>query len=75
MRACENTTVRRSTRHVAGTAARGQAEDVPPGSPPVVRDHFRELRTDLPPQWVKPILVVQVEYRKRVACQMRTAMN
>ena len=32
---------------------------------PVLRDHFGELRTDLPPQWVKPVLVVQVEYRKR----------
>ena len=31
----------------------------------VLRDHFGELRTDLPPQWVKPVLVVQVEYRKR----------
>jgi DNA ligase D-like protein (predicted ligase) len=31
---------------------------------PALRDHFRELRTDLPPQWVKPVLVVQVEYRK-----------
>jgi len=34
---------------------------------PILRDHFRELRTDLPPQWVKPVLVVQVEYRKRTA--------
>jgi ATP-dependent DNA ligase len=32
---------------------------------PVLRHHFGELRTDLPPQWVKPVLVVQVEYRQR----------
>jgi len=32
---------------------------------PVLRDHFTELRTGLPPQSVKPVLVVQVEYRKR----------
>jgi bifunctional non-homologous end joining protein LigD len=33
--------------------------------PPVLRDHFGELRTDLPPQWVRPSLVVDVEYRQR----------
>jgi bifunctional non-homologous end joining protein LigD len=40
---------------------------------PVLSDHFRELRTDLPPRWVKPVLVVQVEYRKRTGkdCGMR----
>jgi bifunctional non-homologous end joining protein LigD len=40
---------------------------------PVLRDHFRQLRTDLPPQWVKPILVVQVEYRKRTGEGLRHA--
>ena len=40
---------------------------------PVLRDHFRELRTDLPPQWVKPVVVVQVEYRKRTGEGLRHA--
>ena len=40
---------------------------------PVLRDHFRELRTDLPPQWVKPVLVVQVEYQKRTGEGLRHA--
>ena len=40
---------------------------------PVLRDHFRELRTDLIPQWVKPTLVVQVEYRKRTGEGLRHA--
>ena len=40
---------------------------------PLLRDHFRELRTDLPPQWVKPVLVVQVEYRKRTGEGLRHA--
>ena len=40
---------------------------------PVLRDYFRELRTDLPPQWVKPVLVVQVEYRKRTGERLRHA--
>lgn len=31
---------------------------------PILRDHFGELRTDLPPLWVKPTLVVDVEYRQ-----------
>ena len=38
---------------------------MPLRSHPLLRDHFPELRTDLPPQWVKPVVVVQVEYRKR----------
>jgi bifunctional non-homologous end joining protein LigD len=42
---------------------------------PVLRDHFRELRTDVPPQWIKPRLVVQVEYRKRTGCQRRLAVR
>ncbi len=40
---------------------------------PVLRDHFGELRTDLPPRWVKPVLVVQVEYRKRTGEGLRHA--
>jgi len=60
-------------RHVAGPAARAEAEDVPLRSRPILRDHFRELRSDLPPQWVKPVLVVQVEYRKRTAEGLRHA--
>ena len=32
---------------------------------PVLCDHFRELRTDLPPQWVKPTLVVQIDTSPR----------
>ena len=40
---------------------------------PVLRDHFRELRTDLSPRWVKPVLVVQVEYRKRTGEGLRHA--
>ena len=40
---------------------------------PVLRDHFGELRTDLPPKWVKPVLVVQVEYRKRTGEGLRHA--
>jgi hypothetical protein len=34
---------------------------------PILRDHFSELRTDLTPRWVKPTLVVDVEYRQRSA--------
>ena len=40
---------------------------------PLLRDHFGELRTDLPPQWVKPALVVQVEYRQRTGEGLRHA--
>ena len=40
---------------------------------PVLRDHFGELRTDLPPHWVKPVVVVQVEYRKRTGEGLRHA--
>jgi len=32
-----------------------------------LRDHWSELRTDLPPHWVKPTLVVWVDYRERLA--------
>jgi DNA ligase D-like protein (predicted ligase) len=40
---------------------------------PVLRDHFGELRTDVPPHWVRPVLVVQVEYRKRTGEGLRHA--
>lgn len=33
----------------------------------VLRDHFGELRTDLPPGWLRPALVVDVEYRQRTS--------
>jgi len=39
----------------------------------VLRDHFGELRTDLPPQWVRPVVVVQVEYRQRTGEGLRHA--
>jgi bifunctional non-homologous end joining protein LigD len=32
---------------------------------PVLRDHFGSCEPICRPQWVKPVLVVQVEYRKR----------
>lgn len=32
---------------------------------PMLRDNFGELRTDLPPQWVRPTIVVEVEYKQR----------
>ena len=40
---------------------------------PVLRDHFGKLRTDLPPHWAKPVVVVQVEYRKRTGEGLRHA--
>ena len=46
---------------------------MPLRSHPLLRDHFPELRTDLPPQWVKPVVVVQVEYRKRTGEGLRHA--
>jgi len=45
-----------------------------PFSPiPNLRDHFGELRTDLPPHWVRPALVVEVEYRQRLKDGLRHA--
>ena len=38
---------------------------------PILRDHWGGLRTDLPPHWVKPTLVVDVEYRERLADGLR----
>jgi ATP-dependent DNA ligase len=40
---------------------------------PELRGHFRELRTDLPPHWVRPTLVVEVEYRQRLKDGLRHA--
>jgi bifunctional non-homologous end joining protein LigD len=39
---------------------------------PDLRDDFREL-PDPPPQWVRPVVVVQVEYRQRVKSGLRHA--
>jgi len=39
---------------------------------PVLRNHFREL-PDTPPQWVRPTLVVEVEYRQRLKDGLRHA--
>ena len=38
---------------------------------PTLRDHSGGLRTDQPPHRTKPKLVVEVEYRERLACVMR----
>lgn len=40
---------------------------------PILRDHFGELRTDLPPHWVRPTLVVEVEFRARTTDGLRHA--
>ena len=40
---------------------------------PTLRDHWGELGTDLPPHWVRPTLVVEVEYRERLADGLRHA--
>ena len=39
---------------------------------PVLRDDFHEL-PDTPPQWVKPSMVVEVEYRQRLKNGLRHA--
>ena len=39
---------------------------------PVLRDSFREL-PNTPPLWVKPRLVVEVEYRQRLKSGLRHA--
>ena len=45
-----------------------------PFSPvPELRDHFGELCTNLPPHWVRPTLVVEVEYRQRLKDGLRHA--
>jgi bifunctional non-homologous end joining protein LigD len=40
---------------------------------PTLRDHTGELRTDLSPHWVRPALVVEVEYRERLEDGLRHA--
>ncbi len=32
---------------------------------PALRDQFGELRTDIPPHWVEPKPLVEVEFRER----------
>jgi ATP-dependent DNA ligase len=39
----------------------------------VMQYHFRELRTDLTPQWVRPTLVVEVEFTQRIGDGLRHA--
>lgn len=39
---------------------------------PDLRDEFREL-PDVPPQWVRPSVVVEVEYRQRLKSGLRHA--
>ena len=39
---------------------------------PDLRDNFREL-SDVPPQWVRPAVVVEVEYRQRLNGGLRHA--
>lgn len=41
---------------------------------PVLRDPFGEVRTDLPRQWVKPALVVEVEFKQRTSDGLRHAV-
>ena len=45
----------------------------PFSSLPELHDHFGELRTDLPAHWVRPALVVEVEYRQRLNDGLRHA--
>ncbi len=40
---------------------------------PTLHDHFGELRTDLPPRWVRPLIVVEVEYKQRTSDGLRHA--
>jgi len=40
---------------------------------PTLRDHFGQLRANLPPHWVKPTLVIEVEYRQRTGDGLRHA--
>jgi len=49
-----------------------QRKTCPFRSMPELRDHFREL-PETPPQWVRPALVVEVEYRQRVKDGLRHA--
>jgi bifunctional non-homologous end joining protein LigD len=40
---------------------------------PTLRDHFGGVRPDVSPRWVKPTIVVEVEYRQRTADGLRHA--
>ena len=44
----------------------------PFSKPPVLHDDFHEV-PDIPPQWVKPSMVVEVEYRQRLKDGLRHA--
>jgi len=60
------------TRKVILEELKATRTEACPFSPvPTLRDHWGELRTDLPPRWVKPTLVVDVEYRERLADGLR----
>ena len=62
------------TRRVMFRELQATRRKTSPFSPvPILRDHFGELRTDLPPRWVKPTLVVGVEYRQRTSDGLRHA--
>jgi ATP-dependent DNA ligase len=40
---------------------------------PTLRDHFGEVQIDVSPRWVKPSVVVEVEYKQRTANGLRHA--
>ena len=62
------------TRRVILRELQATRRKTSPFSPvPILRDHFGELRTDLPPQWVKPTLVVDVQFRERKSDGLRHA--
>jgi bifunctional non-homologous end joining protein LigD len=50
-----------------------QRNTCPFSSVPEFRDHYGQLRTDLPPHWVRPALTVEVEYRQRLKDGLRHA--
>jgi bifunctional non-homologous end joining protein LigD len=50
-----------------------QRKTCPFSSVPDLRDHFGELRTNPPPHWVRPTVVVEVEYRQRLRDGLRHA--
>ncbi len=51
---------------------RTQRKTCPFQTVPVIRDSFREL-PDIPPVWVKPSMVIEVEYRQRLKDGLRHA--
>jgi bifunctional non-homologous end joining protein LigD len=50
-----------------------QRKTCPFSTVPDLRDHFRDLRTHMPVFWVKPRLIVEVEYRQRQQDRLRHA--